>query len=114
MYLEKGSSALRIPQRRKAALRVVVKRGQMAQLMRNLPDLPICDFLADGRPQASSMSKSAGGYWITADATQSEEQTSGQSCVVLITKVHPLIDALGHPVELMLSRETISPVQSRA
>jgi hypothetical protein len=104
---------LRIPQGRKAALRVVVKRGQAAQLMRNRPGLPICDFLADGRPQACSMRKSAGGCWTTADATQNEEQTSGQSCVVLSTIVHPLIDALGYPAELMLSQETISPVQSR-
>jgi hypothetical protein len=98
---------LRIPQGRKATLRVVVKRGQTAQLMRNWPDLPICDFLADGLPQACSTSKSAGGGWTTADATQNEEQTSAQSCVVLSTKV-------GHPVELMLSQETISPAQSRA
>jgi hypothetical protein len=52
---------LRIPQGRKATLRAVVKRGQTAQLMRTRSDLPICDFLADGLPQAYSTSKSAGG-----------------------------------------------------
>jgi len=61
---------LRIPQGRKATLRLVVKRGQTAQLMRNRPDLLICDFPADGLPQACSTSKSAGGSWTTADATQ--------------------------------------------
>jgi hypothetical protein len=84
---------------------VVVKRGPTAQLMPNLPDLPICDLC--------SVRKSAGGYWTTADATHNEEQQA-VSHVVLSTKVQQLFDALGRPVELMLSQEAISPVQSRA